>query len=323
VNGARQVQSGGVLVIAGPSASGKSRLAMAVAAAFNGVIINADSMQLYRELRILTARPSLADEAAVPHRLYGVLPAAQACSAAAWRELALAEIGAAESAGKLPIVVGGTGLYVRALLRGLAAVPPIPPAAHAEARALHDRLGAEGFHRLLAERDPAMAARLPPGDRQRLLRAYTVVTATGKSLAHWQGAEAGTPAFDRPYLGLRLEASRDWICARCDARLERMMAEGALDEVRRLMALNLDPELPAMKALGVRELARHLRGEGTLEDAMAATRLATRRYVKRQMTWMRNQVEQNFIAVNSLEMELNSNISNKIFPLIQNKLLTA
>ena len=315
MNGARQV-------IAGPSASGKSRLAMAVASAFNGVIINADSMQLYRELRILTARPSPMDEAAIPHRLYGVLPAAEACSAAAWRELALAGIAAAEAAGQLPIVVGGTGLYVRALLRGLAAVPPIPPSVQAEARALQERLGPEGFHRLLAERDPAMAARLPPNDRQRLLRAFTVVTATGKSLADWQNAEDGTPAFDRPYLGLRVDAPREWICARCDARLERMMEEGALDEVRALLALNLDPELPAMKALGVRELARHLRGEETLDAALAATRLATRRYVKRQTTWLRNQVEHNFIAVNSIEMELNSNISVKIFPLIQNKLLT-
>ena len=266
-----------MLVIAGPSASGKSRLAMAVASAFNGVIINADSMQLYRELRILTARPSPMDEAAIPHRLYGVLPAAEACSAAAWRELALAGIAAAEAAGQLPIVVGGTGLYVRALLRGLAAVPPIPPSVQAEARALQERLGPEGFHRLLAERDPAMAARLPPNDRQRLLRAFTVVTATGKSLADWQNAEDGTPAFDRPYLGLRVDAPREWICARCDARLERMMEEGALDEVRALLALNLDPELPAMKALGVRELARHLRGEGALDAGRGGGRPGTRR----------------------------------------------
>ena len=312
-----------MLVIVGPSASGKSRLAMEAAAAFGGVIVNADSMQLYRELRILTARPCTEDEARVPHRLYGTQSAAEACSAAAWRGLALAAIGDAEAAGKLPIVVGGTGLYIRALLRGLAAVPPIGPEAQTEARELHARLGPGGFHRRLAERDPAMASRLHPGDRQRLVRAYAVVAATGKSLVEWQSAEAGAPAFDRPYLGLRLDSGRDELYARCDARLQQMMDGGALDEVRDLLALNLNPELPAMKAIGVRELAGYLRGESALDAALTATRQATRRYVKRQTTWWRHQSENNFISIKTDNMEFNSVISDKIVPLIQNRLLTA
>ncbi len=287
-----------LLVIAGPTASGKSALALAVARAFDGVVINADSMQVYRELRILTARPGPDELAAVPHRLYGCLPGNPPCSAGRWRALALAEIAAARQSGRLPIVVGGTGLYLRALMRGLAPVPPIPAAVRAAARRRFDELGAPAFHAALAARDPVMAARLHPNDRQRLLRAWEVLEATGRSLSFWQRGDepaarrsgASGTAEIGPSLTLVLMPPRDALYRACDARFAAMIREGGLDEVRRLLALDLDPELPVMKSLGVPELRRHLAGELTLEQAVAAGQQATRRYAKRQVTWLRGQL---------------------------------
>ena len=307
------------LVVAGPTASGKSDLAIRLAETFGGIVINADSMQLYRELRILTARPGAAAEARAPHRLYGILPAAEAGSAAAWRARALAEIEAAWATGRLPILVGGTGLYLQTLYRGLAPVPAIPPSVVAEATALHAELGPEGFHRALAARDPEMAARLRPSDRQRLVRAFSVVVATGRSLAAWQAVPPREPAFGAPLATIHLDPPRAETYARCDTRFAAMVAEGALEEVAALLALDLDPGLPAVKAVGVAPLGRHLRGETTLDEAIAAGQQATRRYAKRQMTWFRHR-----LALSSPQnAQFSESFSPEIFSFIRQFLLTA
>jgi tRNA dimethylallyltransferase len=285
---------GPLVVVAGPTASGKSALALDLAEEFGGVIINADSMQVYAELCILTNRPGPADEARAPHRLFGVVSVREACSAARWRDLALAEIDAAHGAGAVPILAGGSGLYIRALLEGLSPVPEIPPDVRAAARARHGELGGPAFHAELAERDPATAARLAPGDSQRLLRAWEVMEATGESLADWQrqpppdGTDGGG-AYGGPILVLALVPPRDQLYAACDARFLAMVEGGALDEARAIHALDLDPTLPAMKALGVPELGRCLNDDCGLDDAIAAAQQATRRYAKRQLTWLRHQ----------------------------------
>lgn len=310
--------SGKVVVIAGPTASGKSGLALALAEAFDGTVINADSMQVYRELRILTARPDTAAEARVPHRLYGVLSATEACSAARWRELAISEIEAAWHAGRLPILVGGTGLYLRALFAGLAPVPEIPTEVRDAVRVLHRRLGVERFHAALAERDPTMAARLNPGDTQRVIRAFEVLEATGTSLADWQARPAEAPAFAASAATLVSEPPRAELYARCDARLLAMLDAGALEEVRALDATGIDPALPAMKAVGVPELRRHLNGELTLTEAIAAAQQTTRRYAKRQSTWFRHQIDTKLI----LRTQFSESFMPEIFAFIRQFLLT-
>jgi tRNA dimethylallyltransferase len=250
-------------------------------------VINADSMQVYRDLEILTARPGPAALARAPHRLYGFLEAGERCSAGRWRALALAEIRAALVGGRLPIVTGGTGLYLEALTRGIADIPPVPKAVRAAAAALHARLGGAAFREALARRDPESAARLPPGDSQRLIRAWEVVEATGSPIGHWQARREGPP----PGLDFRtvlIMPPRPALYAACDARFEAMVAAGALDEVRRLEALGLAEGRPILKALGVPELRRHLAGEIGLEAAIAQAQRATRRYAKRQVTWFRH-----------------------------------
>lgn len=282
-----------VALIAGPTASGKSALAAELARALGGVVINADAMQVYRDLDILSARPAPEEARGVPHRLYGVLDAAESCSAARWAEMAAREIAAAHAAGKLPVLAGGTGLYFHALLEGLAPVPQVDPGVRASVRALLAREGAPALHRRLAALDPEMAARLAPADGQRIARALEVLESSGRSLACWQRA-APTPILAGPILAgmtvdrLALELPRADLHARCDARFDVMMAQGALDEVRRLAARRLDPALPAMKALGVPPLLRHLAGEIDETAAVAAAKLETRRYAKRQTTWIRN-----------------------------------
>lgn len=314
-----------VLVVAGPTASGKSALAAAVAAEWNGTVINADALQVYRELALLTARPRGAELTSVPHRLYGVLSAAEACSAAQWRGLAIAEVEAALAEGRLPILVGGTGLYLRAFEQGLSAVPPVPTALREAARAELAALGKAAFHARLAERDPAMAARLQPGDSQRLLRAWEVVTATGRSLADWQAAP-GTPA---PYrlAKLCLLPPRPALYAACDARLEAMLAPadghgGAVEEVAALLALGLDPALPVMKAVGVPEFAAYLAAEASLEAALARAQQATRRYAKRQMTWLRHQFLGNDATVLVMETQYSESHRQEFFTKIRQNLLT-
>jgi tRNA dimethylallyltransferase len=283
-------RSGAVLVIAGPTASGKSGLALDLARRLDGEIINADSMQVYRDLAILTARPDPTALAAAPHRLYGVLPAAEPCSVARWRTLTLAAIAAVQAAGRLPIVVGGTGLYLRALMAGLAEIPEIPAGIRAAARARLEAVGAARFHAELARRDPSGAEQLRPGDRQRLVRAWEVLDATGRPLADWHRRTAGQSPPGLEFSVLVLDPPRPALYDACNGRFLAMVAAGALDEVRRLDALGLPPDRPALKALGVPELRRHLAGEFDLPTAAALAQQATRNYAKRQVTWFRHQL---------------------------------
>ncbi len=310
-----------IVIVAGPTASGKSALALAVAEALGGTIINADSMQVYRDLAVLTARPGAAELARVPHRLYGVIDAAEACSAGRWRALALGEIAAAREAGRVPVLSGGTGLYLRALLDGLAPVPPVPAALREEARSLHARLGGEAFRRALAARDPDAAQRLSPGDTQRLIRAYEVVAATGRPLAEWrrgQGPAAGPSA-----AAVVLLPPRAMLYAACDARFLAMMERGALAEVEALLARGLDPALPAMKAVGVPELASLLAGRSSRQAAIAAAQQATRRYAKRQYTWFRHQIAETGSLRKLVVIEqFSESLLARILPFIRQSLLT-
>ncbi|MGE5545993.1 MAG: tRNA (adenosine(37)-N6)-dimethylallyltransferase MiaA [Solirubrobacterales bacterium] len=305
------------VVIAGPTASGKSALAVAVAEEFGGVVINADSMQVYDVLRVVTARPSPEDEARVPHRLYGHLSPAVACSAAAWRDDARAEVEAAWAAGRLPVVVGGTGLYIRTLIEGISPVPDIPDDVRAAARARFAQVGNAAFHAELARRDPVMAARLEPGNSQRLVRAWEVLEATGRSLAEWQALppEGGVAA---DWITFALLPPREWLYGNCDRRFGQMVEQGALAEVAALLAMDLDPALPAMKALGVPELAAHLRGEIDLDGAIAAACRATRNYAKRQMTWFRHQLK----APIALSAQYSESLKAEIFSKIRQRPLT-
>ena len=275
-------------MIGGPTASGKSALAADAAERLDGVVVNADSMQLYRDLPILTSWPEEELRARAPHRLYGVLDGAERCSAGRWRALAMAEIEHARDDGALPILVGGTGLYLRALLDGLAPVPAIPEAVREAVRALHEQEGSAGLHARLAQRDPESAGRLEPGDSQRVMRAYEVIEATGRSLLAWQ--EERHDRYTGRAAVLVLEPPRDALYEACNTRFEHMMAAGALDEAARLQERGLDPGLPVMKAVGVRALLDHLSGVTTLERAVVLGRQATRRYAKRQTTWFRTQI---------------------------------
>jgi tRNA dimethylallyltransferase len=251
-----------------------------------GTIINADAMQCYRELRIITARPTPEDEARVPHTLYGVRPAVEAGSVAWWRDAALAAMAAARTEGRLPILTGGTGLYFASLTDGLAAIPPPTPAAREEARQLLTEVGPAALHARLADVDPESAARLRPTDSQRVARAWEVWRSTGRSLAAWQSA-ASPPAPWR-FTAVLLDPPRTELRAAITTRLDAMLRAGALEEVRALLDLNLDPTLPAMRAHGVPELAAHLRGELTLEQATRRIELVTGQYTKRQSTWFRH-----------------------------------
>ena len=279
-----------IILVAGPTASGKSALALALAQKLGGVIVNADSMQVYRDLRIITARPSADEERRVPHRLYGHVDAAENFSVGRWAEEAAAVLAEARRTTRAAILVGGTGLYFNALTRGLAAVPPIPANIREEVRA---RLASDGVAVLHAElkwRDPAAAARLMPGDRARITRALEVVLATGRSLLDWH--DANKPAGLDPTRAAKifLAPEREELLRRIDARFDAMMASGALDEVRALAARGLDPDLPAMKAHGVPWLIRALNGEITREQASEEAKRDTRQYTKRQATWFRNQL---------------------------------
>jgi tRNA dimethylallyltransferase len=272
-----------VVVIAGPTASGKSALAVAVAQALGGTIINADASQLYAALSIISARPSRAEEAVVPHRLYGVLDGDEVASAVRWAGMARAEIAAARDAGRVPILVGGTGMYLRTLIDGIAPVPAIDPAVREDVRAMPT---AE-VHAALRREDAEAAARLQPADQQRTRRALEVVRSTGVTLGVWQRQRVG--GLDLPVRGLVLRGSRPTLYARCDARFLAMMAAGAVDEVRALLARGLPADRPVLKAVGVPPLAAFIGGRVTLDAAVAQAQQDTRNYAKRQMTWFANQ----------------------------------
>jgi tRNA dimethylallyltransferase len=279
-----------VILIAGPTASGKSALALGLAQKHGGVIVNADSMQVYGDLRLITARPTPAQEALAPHVLYGHVEAAERYSVGAWRLDASAALAAAARAGLPAIVVGGTGLYFEALTKGLAAVPPIAEDVRAAVRARLAADGTRALHAELAGRDPAMAQRLMPGDRSRVTRALEVVLATGRSLADWH-RDGMPPAVDPDHaIKIFLNPDRTALARRIEARFAAMLAAGALDEVRALAARGLDPMLPAMKAHGVPWLIRHLKGEITLAEASQGGVRDTWRYTKRQATWFRNRM---------------------------------
>lgn len=278
------------LLIAGPTASGKSALALELAQKCGGVVINADSMQVYRDLRIITARPTVEDEARVPHWLYGHVDAAINFSAGAWVADAANALEEARAQGRVPIFVGGSGLYFRALTRGLSAVPPIPSGIREAVRARLERDGVEALHAELARRDPVSAGRLKPRDRTRIARALEVIEATGRALPDWH--REGLPPLLPPqrFSALFLAPEREALYARIDARFDAMLDGGAIPEVQALAARQLDPLLPAMKAHGVPVLIRHLRGEVTREAAADYARTETRQYAKRQFTWFRHQL---------------------------------
>ena len=278
-----------IWLIAGPTASGKSALALRLAEAVGGEIVGADSMQLYRDLPVLTAAPSAEEMARAPHHLVGTVDAADGWSVGRWLRAAVEALAQIAARGRPAIVVGGTGLYFRALTQGLAEVPPIAATVRKRAAADFEEMGEAAFRDRLAQHDPAAAARIAPGDRQRLARAWEVFAATGMALSDWMAT--GEPVLaPGTWRGVVLEPPREALYARCDARLAAMADHGALEEVRALLARGLDPNLPAMKAVGVREFAAHLRGEATLAEALARAQQETRRYAKRQLTWQRGQM---------------------------------
>jgi len=278
------------VLIAGPTASGKSALALELALGAGGTVINADSMQVYRDLRIITARPTHGEEARVPHRLYGHVDAAVNFSAGAWVSDAATALEEAKALGRLPVFVGGTGLYFKALTAGLSVVPPIPAEVREDVRARLERNGVEALHAELARRDPRAAERLNLRDRTRIARALEVIEATGRSLLEWHH-EGQPPLLPKDsFRAVFLAPEREELYARIDARFDAMLGAGAMKEVERLAARQLDPLLPAMKAHGVPALIRHLRGELSLEEAATIGRADTRHYAKRQFTWFRHQL---------------------------------
>lgn len=308
-----------VVVIAGPTASGKSALAVDLAERLSGVVINADSMQIYRGLETLTSAPGAEMHARAPHFLFGVLSPDQICSAGEWREMAIAEIQSAHEADRVPVVVGGTGLYLQTLMAGIAQMPAIPSNIRDRVRARLTREGSAALHERLKQADPVTANRLSRHDSQRICRALEVLEATGRSLTDWQREEFRPADLDElKFYTVLLMPPREELYPACDARFCRMLESGALDEVQILSDLALDPELPAMKALGVPHLLAHLRGELTLEDARRLGQQATRRYVKRQVTWFTRQIVADLV----IKSQYNERYLDKIFPKISEFVLT-
>jgi len=317
------------VVIAGPTASGKSALGLHLAREEDGIVINADSMQVYRDLPILTAQPDAAALKAAPHRLYGILPLDDPATAARWAELALAEVEAAVDAGKLPILVGGTGLYLKALLEGFAPIPEIEPAVRVRAKALLDELGAAGLHAHLAGRDPVTAAKLRPSDSQRLMRAWEVLEGTGKPLAWWQAQPSTPPQGERgpvSAISFVVNPTRAELYAACNDRLIAMVAKGAVAEVRAALTLysDADHEQAGFKALGFKEIRSHMEAQVSLEDAAAAAQQATRNYAKRQGTWFRHQLRgATFLAPDREAMKFSQSYLAGLRHKIRDFLLTA
>ncbi len=278
------------MLIAGPTASGKSALAMEIAGRHGGLVVNADSMQVYRDLRIITARPSQAEEAQTPHRLYGHIDGAENYSAMRYAADAAAVLAECGRSGALPVFVGGTGLYFKALTEGFSAIPPVPETVRAAFRARAEGLDTAALHAELGQCDPVMASRLRPSDRMRIMRALEVFLATGRSLASFQGERRPGPLAGQRLLQLFVMPERDEVRERIDRRFEAMMAQGALDEVAALRARRLDPLLPVMRAHGVPGLIAHLDGKLALPEAIARGQADTRAYAKRQVTWFRHQM---------------------------------
>lgn len=321
-NKAGEGEGGHVVVLAGPTASGKSALALDLAETLGGTIINADSMQVYRDLPILTAQPEMAEQARMPHRLYGFLNLDDACDAQRWAELAAGEIDAALAAKRLPIIVGGTGLYIRALMTGFSPMPDISPEVRERARQMVAELGAAEMHQRLADRDPATAERLRPSDRQRVARAWEVLEQTGQPLAWWQ---ARPPVLLTPhrFLPFVITPDRADLYAAVDGRFLTMVERGAVDEVGRAEALPRKSDGGGRKSLGYPELAEVAAGRTSLAEALPAAQQATRRYAKRQLTWFRHQVPfANFISPDEPAMKFSQSSMAQMRQKIRDFLLT-
>lgn len=279
-----------VIVITGPTTSGKSALALALAERRRGTVINADAMQTYDAFPILTAQPTVEERARVPHALYGVLPLREALSAARWRDLASAEIERCLAAGRMPVLCGGSGLYLRALMQGIAAIPEAPDELREQANAEWQAMGAYAFRARLAEHDPAVVGRLKPGDRQRHVRAWEVWLATGRPISAWQAEARHDESAPWPFFTIVLAPERAWLRERIATRFDAMLEGGVLAEARAVLDTSPDPRWPGLKAHGAPELFRHFRGELTLDDARRIAVDHTRQYAKRQMTWIRHQL---------------------------------
>ncbi|WP_255934410.1 tRNA (adenosine(37)-N6)-dimethylallyltransferase MiaA [Kordiimonas sp. SCSIO 12610] len=281
------------ILIAGPTASGKSALSIKLAKQYDGVVINADSMQVYRDLRIITARPSVEEEMMAPHKLYGVVDGAQAFSAMDWAKLAMNAVDEAWQDNRTPILVGGTGMYFRTLLDGMAHIPDVDPEIRTQVRAEAVEFGSAKLHAELMICDPMTAERLAQGDSQRISRAIEVYRSSGKPISEWQKETQAGPLQALDQSGnvkkVVLEWPREELYRRCDLRFDLMLEEGALEEVEALLSRNLSPVLPLMKSLGVPSLMKYLSGNISLDEAREESKTQTRRFAKRQMTWFRNQ----------------------------------
>ena len=311
-NALKNLKTATYIMIAGPTASGKSQLAVDLACQLGGEVINADSMQLYADLSILSARPSKADMQDIPHHLYGVIDGGHRASVAEWLELAATAMTAIWARGKMPIITGGTGMYLDAAVTGLAPIPVVPANIHEDCMALFDAIGGVAFRRKLALHDPLVASRLDDGDRQRLIRAMGVFNATGRALGQFQKVEHKGALIGRS-VKIAMLPPRDVLYARIDARFDEMLEKGAMDEVRQFINRQLDPSLPLMKALGVTALKAVLDQEMTIDEAAYIAKRDSRRYAKRQMTWLRN----NYNAQITLNTKLSESFMESIFSLIR------
>ena len=285
------------VIICGPTGAGKSRLALNLAEKFKGVIINADSVQIYREIKVLSGRPTSDDYRQAPHRLYGIMSIFKPCTLGIWRKMALETIKECELSGHLPIICGGTGLYIKFLLNELSAIPNIPLSIKLKARKKIEELGNEGFRDLLSKNDPVSAGRIKTGDTNRLLRAWEVFTATSKPLSYWHelSRNSGT---QHKFFKVCLMPKRKALYPQCDKRFLEFVEQGAIEEARALNSISASPDLPASKTLGLLELIKYTRGELELSDAVEQAQRTTRRYAKRQLTWFRNQLDEDFLIQN-------------------------
>ncbi len=278
-----------VWIIAGPTASGKTALAVSVAKAANGVVINADSMQVYREIPLISAQPSVPEQEGVPHMLYGHVPITKRMTAIQWAHEAIAAIAQVRAHGQQPILVGGSGLYLQALMQGLSPMPEVTPTIRKHVTDLYDMLGPIPFHQALQHIDPVTAARLHPTDRQRCIRAREIYEASHKPLSYWQAQPKQSLAPDLTYKLLVLLPDRDWLYERINARFENMVKTGAVDEARAVQELNPDPVLTGVQALGLQALRDYLEKRLTLFEAIQSGQTQSRQYAKRQYTWFRGQ----------------------------------
>lgn len=279
-----------VLCICGPTASGKSAMGIDIARQYDGEIINADSVQVYKELDILSARPNSDELKTVPHHLYGCLPVSESCDAQKWRALAESKIRDCQERGKLPILVGGTGLYFKGLFEGFSPIPDVPTEIFEAGKQRHQEVGGDEFRAEIAQFDPKLAERLPAGDTQRLVRGWTVYHATGKPLSLWQQEPLSGAPSNMKFRAAVLLPPREELYQRCDLRFDKMIAAGGIAEAEALLAADYSMDLPALRAVGVRDLLFYLKGQVDWDEAVRLCKQATRRYAKRQMTWFRNQL---------------------------------